>query len=230
MPSPSTSIPSGQEPWLQQTGPAPWQALWQQSWAGLGLQPEADLLPQLLAAYGQPQRHYHGLQHLHECLWHWQQVQHLADRPTLVALALWFHDAVYDPQAKDNELRSAQWAMQALQAAGAPAAMAEQVQALIMATCHTAQPAPGDARLVVDIDLAILGAAPARFAQYQWQVRQEYGWVPEAQYRQGRRAVLQGFAQRAAIYGTPWFQARLETRARANLAQSLAELDGVEAG
>lgn len=230
MPSPSTSILPGQELWLQQTGPAPWQALWQQSWAGLGLQPEAELLPQLLAAYGQPQRHYHGLQHLHECLWHWQQVQHLADRPTLVALALWFHDAVYAPQAKDNELRSAQWAMQALQAAGAPAAMAEQVQALITATCHTAQPTPGDAQLVVDIDLAILGAAPARFAQYQRQVRQEYGWVPEAQYRQGRRAVLQGFAQRAAIYGTPWFHARLEGRARANLAQSLAELDGAAAG
>lgn len=119
-----------------------------------------------------------------------------------------------------NEARSADWAVEALARAGADVDVQQRVRALIMATCHHAEPLGDDARLLVDIDLAILGADPARFAEYDAQVREEYRWVPGWLYRRKRREVLAGFLDRPAIYGTERFRERLEGRARENLRNS----------
>ena len=200
------------------------QTSWQRSWAALNLTPPADLQQRLLAAYAQPQRHYHTQQHLAECLAHLDAVWQQAQRPGDVAIALWFHDAIYDIKAKDNELRSAQWAVQALKDCDATDETCQRVHALIMATCHTAAPAgastEADAKLLVDIDLAILGASPERFAEYDAQVAAEYAWVPRLVYRFKRKQVLNSFLQRDAIYLTPHFHQRLEAQARRNLSQT----------
>ena len=196
---------------------ARFQTSWQQAWEGLQLPPAPGLQQQLLAAYAEPQRHYHTQQHLAECLTHLASARHLAQHPAEVELALWFHDAIYEVKAQDNELRSAQWATQALQSAGASAETCERVHALIMATCHTATPVDADAQLLVDIDLAILGANPERFAEYDQQVRAEYAWVPRLIYGFKRKQVLQGFLQRPQIYATTHFQQALEMQARTNL-------------
>ena len=178
-------------------------------------------MQRLLDAWAEPQRHYHTPQHLRECLALLEPALHLARRPGEVELALWFHDAVYDPQGKDNETRSADWACEALAQAGADGEVRQRVRALIMATCHDAEPTDPDARLLVDIDLAILGADPARFAEYGAQVREEYRWVPGWLYRRKRKEVLAGFLDRPAIYGTAWFRERFEVRARENLKSSV---------
>jgi predicted metal-dependent HD superfamily phosphohydrolase len=193
------------------------QRSWQRAWATLGLRAPEGLLQKLLGAWAEPQRHYHSQQHLRECLGLLEPALELAQRPGEVELALWFHDAVYDPQGQDNERRSADWAAEALAQAGAGGEVQQRVRALIMATCHDAEPDGDDARLLVDIDLAILGADPARFAEYDAQVREEYRWVPEAIYRVKRREVLVGFLERPAIYGTQWFRERFEGRARQSL-------------
>lgn len=202
---------------MNDADPALFKTSWQRAWEGLRLQPAEELMEQLLAAYSQPQRHYHTLQHLGECLTHFDAAQHLAQNPAEVELALWFHDAVYEVKAQDNELRSAQWATQALQQAGASGAVCQRVHALIMATCHTATPMEADAKLLVDIDLAILGASPERFAEYDQQVRAEYRWVPKLIYGFKRKQVLQSFLQRPQIYSTAHFQQALEIQARSNL-------------
>lgn len=200
-------------------------AAWDRAWQALGLPPAPDALPQLLAAHSGPDRHYHGLQHIAECLQWLEQLRPQVARPAELALALCFHDAIYDPQAKDNELRSAQWAQAVLQSAGAEPDAVQRVDALIMATCHF-QPAqaqqPEDSAWMLDIDLSILGAPAARFAQYQAQIRAEYAWVPAADYALRRQAVLRSFLQRPAIYQTAAMQARLEAQARDNLQQALA--------
>lgn len=198
------------------------QTSWQRSWAALNLTPPADLQQRLLAAYAEPQRHYHTQQHLAECLAHLDAVWQHAQHPGEVGIALWFHDAIYDIKAKDNELRSAQWAVQALQDCGAAPEVCQRVHALIMATCHSATPTEADARLLVDIDLAILGASPQRFAEYEHQVAAEYAWVPRLIYGFKRKQVLNAFLQRKAIYSTPHFHAQLELQARINLRQSMA--------
>lgn len=193
---------------------------WQRAWAALGLRAPDGLRQRLLDAWAEPRRHYHSQQHLRECLALLESVLDLAEHPGEVELALWFHDAVYDPQGQGNEQRSADWACDALAQAGAGAAAQQRVRALIMATCHDAEPVGDDARLLVDIDLAILGADPARFAEYDAQVREEYRWVPEPVFRGKRREVLAGFLARPVIYGTQRFRERFEGRARENLRNS----------
>jgi len=113
---------------------------WETAWRDLGLLMPADagVYQRLLTAYAEPQRHYHSLQHLGECLTHFQAVRHLAAHPGEVALALWFHDAVYDPKGKDNEALSARWADEVLAQAGATQPCRDRVHALIMATSPTA--------------------------------------------------------------------------------------------
>jgi predicted metal-dependent HD superfamily phosphohydrolase len=190
---------------------------WQRAWTNLGLRPPEGLRENLIGAYEEPQRRYHSLQHLGECITHFESAVELAIHSGEVELALWFHDAIYELQARDNEQRSADWAVEEMTRSGAQAGPTRRVHALIMATCHTATPDEPDQQLLVDIDLAILGADPVRFAEYDAQVKAEYSWVPEAVYRIKRREVLQGFLDRPVIYNTPHFRTRHEQQARANL-------------
>jgi len=194
---------------------------WLDDWARLGLAGDAAWLDRVLASYAAPGRHYHTQQHLAECLAWFDQVAHLAVHSGEVAIALWFHDAVYVPQARDNEVRSAAWAADALRAAGASDAVIARVHAHVMATAHHGASGDGDTSLVVDIDLAILGAAPARFAQYEQQIRAEYAAVPDAVYQVKRREVLAGFLARPALYATPALHARLDIQARSNLERAI---------
>jgi predicted metal-dependent HD superfamily phosphohydrolase len=195
---------------------------WTDDWARLGLTGDAALLERLLASHAGPGRHYHTLQHLSECLSLFAEVAHLAARPGEAAIALWFHDAIYVPRAPDNEARSAAWAAEALRGAGADQSVVARLHALIMATADHKPHGDQDARLVIDIDLAILGSAPARFAEYEQQVRAEYAVVPVDVYQQKRGALLASFLARPALYSTPELHARLETQARINLRHAIA--------
>lgn len=204
-----------------------WEARWRSGWELLGRPcPGDDVLASILAAYGSADRSYHSLQHLGECLELFEeaQEQHLADHPGEVAIALWFHDAVYDTRRSDNEAKSADWADEVVRGAGGTAAVTERIRELILATRHAGIPASGDAALVVDIDLAILGAPESRFEEYEAQIHQEYAWVPAPVFRPTRARILQGFLDRERIYSTAPFAARFEARARMNLLRALARL------
>ena len=203
--------------------PEAFRASWNAAWRALGVaSADEALCIELQRRYSEPQRHYHTLQHLGECLTWFEREQALAERPGEVALALWFHDAIYDVHAHDNEARSAEWARSALLASGVQAEAAERVHALVMATRHDAVPEGCDAELLIDIDLSILGAERERFDEYERQVHAEYAFVPDAVRLPRRRAILQRFLAREAIYATPRMHALLEARARANLARSIA--------
>lgn len=191
---------------------------WQRAWAGIGAAGDGGaLFAQLKAAYAEPQRHYHTQQHLGECLSAFYDVRALAEHPDEVELALWFHDAIYDIKGHDNEQRSADWAREVLRDAGVAGEAAQRVHDLVMATRHTAVPSGHDERLLVDIDLSILGAERTRFDEYEQQIRREYAYVPGFLFRRKRREILKGFLDRPAIYSTPYFHDALEARARDNL-------------
>ncbi|KWT74164.1 MULTISPECIES: N-methyl-D-aspartate receptor NMDAR2C subunit [unclassified Variovorax] len=198
-------------------------AAWADAWDALGVEaPGAALLDALLAHYGEPHRAYHTLQHLDECLEGLALERSHAKRPAEIALALWFHDAIYDVHRHDNEERSADWAQQALRDAGADADAAQRVHALVIATRHQAQPEEADAQLLVDLDLSILGALAPRFAEYEQQIRIEYAHVPPEVFEPRRRQILGSFLARDPLYLTPSIRARLEVQARFNLRRAIA--------
>ena len=203
-------------------------ANWQRLWGELGAaQANGGLMNQLVAAWGERHRQYHTLQHLRECLAHFEAASMLARRPAEVEMALWFHDAVYDPRRDDNEQRSADWARDSIRAAGCDEQVAERVHALVIATkSRAAEGDDPDTQLLVDIDLAILGSAPARFDEYEQQVRREYGHVSDEAWREGRAKVLRSFLARPRIYATDAYRDALEARARENLSSSIAALSG----
>jgi predicted metal-dependent HD superfamily phosphohydrolase len=195
---------------------------WASAWQALGAAPDPGVFRELLAAYGDSQRHYHTLQHLEECFTNFDLLRTDADHPAEIELALWFHDAIYDTHRHDNEERSAQWARKALAPDSKQAA--DRVHALVMATRHEAVPQGIDARILVDVDLSILGAPEARFDDYEAQIRKEYHWVPRPLYRRERRKVLASFLARATVFNTERFVQRYEAQARRNLERALAKL------
>lgn len=198
---------------------------WQSMWRQLGaLQSDDKLFARLVECYSEPHRRYHTVQHLHECFTHLDEVRSLAEQAGEVEVALWFHDAIYDTRRKDNEERSAAWARSSALSSGLPPERADRIAELIVATKHDAVAVGTDASLLVDIDLAILGADTARFDEYEVQVREEYAWVPKPFYRKARRQILQQFLDRERIYSTEFFHTEYEARARENINHSLSRL------
>lgn len=185
-------------------------------WRRLNLRGEASVWhARLLECYAEPQRAYHTLPHLEECLLLLDEAKatSLIARPDLIEMALWFHDAVYDPQGSENEELSAQMALEAL----GNSEMASEVARLILLTkSHQPGDGPDDA-WIIDIDLAIFAQPMERVREYERQIRAEYAWVPQAVYAEKRAEILTGFLQREQIYLTAWARERYESQAKENL-------------
>jgi predicted metal-dependent HD superfamily phosphohydrolase len=178
----------------------------------------------LLRRWAEPGRVYHGLEHLGNCLAHLDAApDHGADRD-LVEAALWFHDAIYDARSTDNEARSAELARATLVSLGVAEKAASRVAELVLLTRHRGAPVGPEGRLLCDIDLAILGAAPDEFDRYDAAIRCEYEWVPDPVYRRERAAVLRELLARVPLYATPSFHDRFDQQARVNLRRALARL------
>lgn len=180
----------------------------------------------LVEAYSGPQRHYHNLEHLSEMFRVASRLQDRADDPAAIQLAIWFHDAVYDPRSKENELRSAEWAREALGEFKLPEETIRRVESMILATAKHLPASSADTQVLLDADLAILGADPKRYDRYTRDIREEYAWVDDAAYRAGRAAVLEAFLKREAIYQTERMREMGETPARENLRRELDALRG----
>jgi predicted metal-dependent HD superfamily phosphohydrolase len=200
---------------------------WTRAWGILGIgPPERAAFTDLARRYGEPHRAYHTLQHLEECFVLFDESPALAERPGELLVGLWYHDAVYDTHASDNERRSAALARDVIIAVGGGERLAGRVGGLVLATRHDARPAGRDQALIADIDLGILAASEPRFDEYERQVRQEYAWVPAAIFRATRLRILNGFLARPSVYSTSHFVERYEERARNNLRRSVARLAG----
>ena len=198
---------------------------WDITWVELGVTPgPRQELDELLRRYAEPHRHYHSVEHLRECFTHLDGSATRPDRQGELEIALWAHDIIYDTKSSENEEQSARWIAALLRRVGIADEVTARVSQLVLVTKHTAAPTTRDERLLLDIDLAILGAEPERFDRYEAEVREEYAWVPASAFANARAGILTAFTERPRLYQTDEFFHRYEARARENLARSLAAL------
>ncbi|RBM17795.1 metal-dependent phosphohydrolase [Streptomyces sp. PT12] len=179
----------------------------------------------LLRCWSEPHRRYHTRAHLAAVLDRLDELTAAGEggRVRPVALAAWCHDAVYDPRAPDNEERSARLAEALLDADPDR----DEVARLVRLTADHA-PADGDANgaALCDADLAVLAGPPEAYAAYAAEVRQEYGFVPDADFRAGRAEVLRQLLVAPRLFRTDYGAGRWESTARFNVRSELRLLTG----
>lgn len=192
---------------------------------GIDAAAAAEGYAELRRRYAESQRAYHS----------WAHLQHLFDQlapageelPIATCWAGFYHDAVYDPHARDNEAASAKLARERLNAWSVEALIVEKTARMIEASAdHLLALTDDDTETArfLDADLSILGAAPEAYRAYAEAVRREYAFVPEAEFRAGRTAFLKKLLSAPKIFRTPTFAARLESQARANIGEELKRL------
>lgn len=179
----------------------------------------------LLARWQEPQRRYHTLAHLTAVLDHIDVLEKYAADPDVVRLAAWFHDAVYLPDRSENEERSAHLAERALPEAGVAEAKTAEVGRLVRLTVtHDPAEDDRDGQVLCDADLAILAAPPSAYAVYTAAVREEYHFVPNDAFREGRSTILRQLLDLPRLFRTPYGEAEWEATARYNLRSELEML------
>lgn len=179
----------------------------------------------LLGRWAEQHRGYHDLAHLDEVLARVTLLEAEADDVDTVRLAAWFHDAVYDPTADDNEEQSAELATTALSGLDVrPVQVAEVARLVRLTATHEVEADDRDGAVLCDADLAVLAADELRYTSYVEGVRLEYAHVDDASFATGRARVLTTLLDRPALFRTEHGRATWEQRARANAGAELERL------
>ena len=161
-----------------------------------------SLFDQLASSWAGESRFYHNATHLAECLalaQEWGTTLSAHDKACL-DLAIWFHDAVYIAGSTQSENRSADWAFHGLRGEGINREISTAVKNMVLSTNHSvAQPADAGelTDLLHDIDMAILGASPERFAEYNLAIEKEFAGITASAFKSGRKAVTAKFLEQA---------------------------------
>jgi predicted metal-dependent HD superfamily phosphohydrolase len=175
-----------------------------------------DLLLDLTRRYLEPHRRYHGIHHIAHMLAAGAE----AGLDDGQMMAIWFHDAIYDPRSKSNEADSGALAETRLLAAGWQATAARRVHDIVLAT-RDHRPTVDGSALVLDLDLMSLALPWPEFCRNTDHIRAEYAHVGDADFTAGRAAFFATMLQRERLFHTT-FGARFEAQARANLVRASA--------
>lgn len=184
----------------------------------------AELGAKLVARYGEGTRRYHDVRHLDEVLARLDELAAGSLPATVVELAAWFHDAVYDVHRSDNEAASALLAEQMLTGRLESEVVAEVARLVIVTADHAVVDGDKDAAALCDADLAILAGARSTYDDYAARVRQEYAHVCDVDFSVGRSAVLRQLLGLPHLFHTDYGAQHWESPARANL---IRELEGL---
>jgi predicted metal-dependent HD superfamily phosphohydrolase len=194
---------------------------WFNLWQDLSLkncQLRDEVFTDLINTYSHPARQYHNLEHIKEIFSLLEQVADIVQNVQVLKLSAWFHDYVYNPQAKDNEELSAIYAKNILNQLNIDSEIVYSTTQIIRSTNnHQPRLTSIDNLIFLDLDLAILGSTPERYLQYNQAIRKEYQHLSDRDYYQGRTKVLTKFVTRPRIYYTDYFYRRFEAIARKNM-------------
>mmetsp|Transcript_51064 Transcript_51064/g.84807 ORF Transcript_51064/g.84807 Transcript_51064/m.84807 type:complete len:217 (-) Transcript_51064:135-785(-) len=186
---------------------------------------------EIASHYEESWRRYHNLCHLKELFLLWDELVPNFERKWLIALAIFFHDVIYEPSRNDNEERSADLASQFCDEAKQPSDLASALVSIILATkSHTmaSEASIGaDGMLFLDMDLAVLGRNPQDYERYALQIREEYLCYDDAAFKAGRARALKTMLANKQLYHTMALRERFEARARGNMSRELRVLEDV---
>lgn len=175
--------------------------------------------------YSEKSRFYHNLSHVSMLLFLYESLSNQTQNHHVIEFSIWLHDVIYDTKRTDNESESAKMASEILAKLNVNTGAIELVKDLILATTdHNGRSLSSDAKLFLDMDLAILGMDEEIYKIYSQAIRKEYAWVSESAYRKGRTQVLQSFLERDRIYFTDEMKAKYEEQARKNIAGEIKAL------
>ena len=183
--------------------------------------------------YNEAQRTYHSLHHIEHLFVAFDEINHRLYEPHLIALALYYHDVIYDPMRSDNELKSANYAVDTLKRYLTDE-QCQHIYALIMMTAThqidewSDNQKRSDAAYLLDMDLNILGAAWPEYENYAQVIRYEYAHVPMKDYCAGRIAILTKLSAHPQLYLTDYYHERLEVQARKNIEREINLLHASE--
>lgn len=178
---------------------------------------------ELSRLYGEPHRYYHTPGHLDHCLGQLDAAKDGVHEPDAVEMALWFHDAIYDPPAPDNERRSAELFAQRTQGCFEEP-FSQKVYELILITEHETPPRTADEAFMVDIDLSSFGLDWESFRQDSDAVRKEFSHLPDGEFYPAHARFLRSLLERPRFYFTDFFSERYQRSARRNIERYLQEL------
>lgn len=164
-------------------------------------------LSDLMARYGEPQRHYHNVAHIEDLLEKFTPLAAEFTRPDEAIAALYFHDAIYEIGQPDNESRSAQLAREALPQLGMGEQAVGRVATMIEATASHEATGDADADLFIDLDMSILASPRDRYERYAREVMAEFTTLySKPDYCVGRAVMfLEPMLERKRIFITQTF-------------------------
>ncbi|PWB21902.1 hypothetical protein [Flavobacterium sp. HTF] len=191
----------------------------------IGFNPsETDVLwNDLEKAYSAKSRHYHNLNHLKEMIELYDEYQNELKNPHEILFSIFYHDYIYKASRKDNELKSAEYALTIL-----PENASLNKQLVFDSICATQQHQQNvieDINWLIDFDLKILSKDWEDYKIYFEQIRKEYRIYPDFLYNPGRAKALKHFLENEFIFQTDEFRNLYEEKARENIQKEISILE-----
>ena len=135
--------------------------------------------------------------------------------PNEVLYAVFYHDIIYKVTRKDNELKSAEYALGILPTNAK--LNKELIFDVICATQLHQHNDNEDINWLIDFDLKILSKDWDDYKIYFEQIRKEYKIYPNFLYNSGRKKALKHFLENEFIFQTQEFRGKYELKARENI-------------
>lgn len=182
----------------------------------------ASLWKEVHENYSEKHRAYHNLNHLKELFIQFDAYKTELNKPNIVAFSIFYHDIIYKIWNKDNEEKSADFAMTKLSGIINALDIKEIHQQIIATKTHSTT--NEDTKWLMDFDLAILGQSEKTYKEYTQLIRKEYKAIPKIIYKSGRKKVLQHFLNKSFIFATKEYRKLHEDKAKENLHFELKSL------
>ncbi len=175
---------------------------------------------ELAHLYTGPDRHYHSDEHINLCLTRLDEARESTGYAATVELAVWFHDAIFEPGDPENERKSAAWFRDCADGAFSVDTMAK-VESLIVVTTHRESPQSWQEKLMVDVDLSSFGLPWKEFIRDSRNIRREFKTLTDAEFIQRQGNFIRQLDAHSEIYYTDFFKQRYEPVARENIRRLL---------